>query len=87
MAKKVKIEVISGGEKCGSGHCVGQEWVCGRHSPAGICMTAFPGLVPLIKILAYGGDFPGNDPGTVSCACPDPKGGVVFEMRRLDEES
>ena len=64
MAKRydVKITLKSQLRKCPAGHCVGDEFLVGRHTPAGMCLGAFNSLLPFITTLRFGGSFHGNGP-------------------------
>ena len=82
----VLVKVVSQKGNCTQGHKVGDEWVLGRKTPDGICLSAFNSLFPNIRMLTYGGIAPwATDPDVVSSACPDANNPVVFEMRRLRE--
>ena len=81
---KVKAKVISQKGHCEAGHKVGDEFIVGDTTPAGICTWAFYTLFPFVSALQSGGSFPwekANDTTTV--ACPDPTNPVVFELRRI----
>lgn len=80
----VQVKVISQNGTCDAGHKVGDEWVIGRHTPPGICLSAFNSLYPNVRALMFGGKFPwSDDPDTATVACPDAKNPVVFELRRI----
>ncbi len=73
---------------CDQAHRVGQEFVVGRWSPKGICMSALGSLYPAIRVLQYGGAYPWDeDPRITFIPCPDPKNRVVFRIERLEEEA
>ncbi len=80
----VLVKVISQKGTCVQEHKVGDEWVIGRKTPEGICLSAFDALFPSARVLMFGGSFPwGTDPDVSTVACPDAKNPVVFELRRL----
>lgn len=80
----ISIKVVSQKGVCGRGHKVGDEWVMGATTPAGICLGAFPSLLSSARVLMYGGVFPWKpDPDVSRLACPDAENPVVFELRRL----
>jgi len=85
----VAIKVISQKGNCDAGHKVGDEWLIkGKEykTPPGLCLFAFSSLLPLTKVLMYGGAFPWeSDPDVTTSACPDPDNPVVFELRRLQK--
>lgn len=80
----VRLKIVEMKSKCNSGHKVGQEFIMDRYTPEGICLTAFAGLLPLARILASGGEL-GSEPGKIISGCPDPAGGVIFEITRVEE--
>lgn len=80
----VLVRVISQKGTCVQEHKVGEEWVIGRKTPGGICLSAFNSLFPNARTLMFGGSFPwATDPDVATVACPDAKNPVVFELRRL----
>ncbi len=86
MAERYEVvaRVVSQKGTCSAEHKVGDEWVIGTKTPAGICLGAFGALYPNTRVLMFGGSFPwetGPDVSTI--ACPDLKNPVVFELRRL----
>ena len=60
MADKYDIvaRVVSQEGHCGAGHKVGDEWVIGSKTPAGICLSAFSTLLPNARLLMFAGSFP-----------------------------
>ncbi len=69
---------------CSAGHKIGNEWLIGDHTPAGICLSAFSALLPDARTLMFGGSLPWmSDPDTASAACPDASNPVIFELRRV----
>jgi uncharacterized repeat protein (TIGR04076 family) len=90
MAKfhDVKVTLISQSRKCHRGHRVGDEWIVGGVTPAGICLGAFSSLLPYITVLRFGGDFPWEtQDGEGTFACPDHLVCNVFHLQRLGRES
>lgn len=80
----VSVKVISQKGKCDQEHKVGDEWIVGMKTPAGICLAAYNSIYPYIRVLMFGGAYPWQeDPTTVQVTCTDPKNPVVFELRRL----
>ena len=83
---EVSIRVVSQQGHCAYGHKVGDEWLVGDTTPAGICTWAFNSLYPALSVLMYGGAFPWeSDPDATTIACPDAANPVVFELKRLRE--
>ena len=86
MAERYEVvaRVISQEGTCAFEHKVGDEWVIGGTTPAGICLSAFDAMYPNTRVLMFGGSFPwSDDPDIATVACPDAKNPVVFELRRL----
>jgi len=80
----VIVKVISQKGTCDAEHKVGDEWVIGRKTPAGICLGAFNTLLTNARVLRFGGSFPwADDPDNATVACPDAANPVVFELRRV----
>ena len=85
---EIIARVVSQKGTCDAGHKVGDEFVFGQTLPAGLCSWAFGGLFPLAEILDFGGTLPWEtDPDRAMCACPDPANPVVFELRRIREDT
>ena len=79
----VIAKVISQKGTCEAGHVVGDEFIIGQETQAGICSWAFYTLFPFAVVLQFGGSFPWErDPNKATIACPDPANPVVFELRR-----
>ncbi len=75
--------VISQKGTCAAGHRVGDKFIIGQKTPAGLCSWAFSTLFPFAEALEFGGSFPWEkDPDKATVACPDPENPVVFELRR-----
>jgi uncharacterized repeat protein (TIGR04076 family) len=80
----VKITLVAQRRPCPAGHRVGDQFVVGRYTPAGICLGAFGSLLPFITTLRCGGSFPwekGKDEGTF--CCPDPEVVNTFRLERM----
>lgn len=81
---EVVATVVSQKGTCEAGLEVGDEFVIGSTTPAGMCSWAFYALFPFAEVLQYGGSFPWeSDVGRATVACPDPANPVVFELRRV----
>ena len=86
MAERYEVvaKVISQEGTCACEHKVGDEWVIGNKTPAGICLSAFQALLPDTRALMFGGSFPWqSDPDISRIPCPDIKNPLIFELRRL----
>jgi len=84
---EVLVRIISQEGTCVQEHKVGEEWVFGRYTPEGICLSAFDSLLSAARVLMFGGSFPwSDDPDAVTIACPDARNPVVFELRRLPKK-
>lgn len=81
---KVKARVISQKGHCAAGHKVGDEYLVGDTTPAGMCAWAFYTLFPFVSGLQSGGSFPWEtDKDVTTVACPDGGNPVLFELRRV----
>jgi uncharacterized repeat protein (TIGR04076 family) len=79
---EVVARVVSQTGTCGAGHRIGDEFIIGQQTPAGICSWAFHALFPFAEVLQFGGSFPWEPtPGTATVACPDADNPVVFQLR------
>jgi len=79
---EVIAKVISQRGTCAAGLKVGDRFVIGDKTPAGMCSWAFYTLFPFAGVLQYGGAFPWEkDSNKTTVACPDPENPVVFELR------
>ena len=77
------IVVVSQKGTCAAGHRVGDQFIIGQKTPAGLCSWAFSTLFPFAEVLEFGGSFPWEkDPNKATVACPDAENPVVFEVRR-----
>jgi len=75
-----KVKVVFVRDHCNMGHKVGDEWIVGRTTPAGICTMAYNAIYPNIRLLQRGGHyrFPaGSD--VIRSGCTDAWNTVVFE--------
>jgi uncharacterized repeat protein (TIGR04076 family) len=88
MFYDVTVKIVSQKGHCTAGHKVGEEWVVGPHTPAGICVSAFNSLIPTIRVLRYNG-FYGSSPSAETTqhtiACSDADNPVIFEVKRIDK--
>ncbi len=81
----VIARVISQKGSCEAGHKVGDEFLIGNFTPAGMCSWAFYAVFPFTSVLQFGGSFPWeDDPDKATVACPDSANPVVFELRRTN---
>jgi uncharacterized repeat protein (TIGR04076 family) len=81
---EVAARVISQKGNCALGHKVGDRFVIGDKTPAGMCSWAFYTLFPFASVLQCGGAFPWEkERDKTTVACPDPANPVVFELERL----
>ena len=86
MAERYDVvaKIVSQKGTCAAEHKVGDEWVIGRKTPEGMCLSAFQALLPNARVLMFGGAFPWEtDPDVTTVACPDAENPVVFELKRL----
>ncbi|MDY6917204.1 MAG: TIGR04076 family protein [Chloroflexota bacterium] len=83
---RVVARVIQQKGTCEAGHKVGDEFVIGQKTPAGMCSWAFFALFPFAEVLEFGGSFPWEeDPDKAVAQCPDAANPVVFEVRREED--
>ena len=86
MAKQYKVvaRIVSQKGTCSLGHKVGDEFVIGDYTPAGMCSWVFYTIFPFAATLQFGGVFPWDgDPDKVVVPCPDSENQTVFELRRI----
>ena len=86
MAERYDVvaKVVSQKGTCAAEHKVGDEWVIGRKTPDGVCLSAFQALLPSTRVLMFGGVFPWeSDPDVSRITCPDAENPVVFELKWL----
>ncbi len=82
----VRITLVSQLKACPNGHRVGDEWLVGRKTPAGMCLGAFNSVMPYLTTLRFGGDFPWEkQEGCGTFCCPDPEVVNVFRLERVPE--
>ena len=82
----VIAKVVSQKGTCSANHKVGDEFVIGHETPAGMCLWAFGTMLPFVQLLRYGGSFPWPEgPHRVTVICPDPSKNVCFELSRSEE--
>jgi uncharacterized repeat protein (TIGR04076 family) len=80
---QIIAKVISQKGTCEAGHKVGDEFIIGQSTPAGMCSWAFQTIFPFAEVLQFGGSFPWEkDLDKATVACPDPDNPVVFELRQ-----
>ena len=84
---QVAVRVVSQEGFCDCNHKVGDEWIIGKTTPAGVCLHALSDMYPYLWALMFGGSFPWeSDPDIATgVACSDAKNPVVFELRRVRE--
>ena len=81
---EIRIKVISQEGTCSYEHKVGDEWILGKTTPQGICLSAYNALYPEARAMMFGASFPWtSDPDVTEVACPDAANPLVFELRRL----
>ena len=84
----VMAKVVSQNGTCGAGHEVGQEFLIGRHTPPGICLSAFCNMLTNVRVLQLGGAYPwAADPNAIEVVCPDRNNPVIFEVKRIIPEA
>lgn len=82
---EVEVAIVEQKGRCPNGHRVGESWVVGRKTPAGICMGAFGSLLPYITTLKFGGTFPWEArEGEGTFSCPDHENLTVFRLKRRE---
>ena len=94
---KIKSEVVMAGKynvgakvvaikgDCSAGHKVGDEFVIGKHTPAGLCCSAFHMILPKAVVLMTGGQYSWQqEPDVISnLGCPDSSNLVLFDLKRV----
>jgi uncharacterized repeat protein (TIGR04076 family) len=86
--REVVATVVSQKGTCAVGHKVGDKFVVGDTSPAGMCSWAFYAIFPFATVLQFGGSFPwAKDPDKITIACPDPTNPVIFELSVSESKS
>ncbi len=82
---KIRI-TIKDGECRGGYHKVGQVFTFEHTSPGGMCLGAWTAIAPYLITLSCGGNFPWEkEEGVATIRCPDPKAGIILELRRIEE--
>jgi uncharacterized repeat protein (TIGR04076 family) len=80
---RMTIESIDG--TCPNGHKVGEEYLVGGKSVAGICMGSFNACAPYLTALRFGASFPWEkEEGAASIGCPDHINQVVWRLERVE---
>ena len=85
----VEITIIDVEGRCSRGFQKGQSWSYTGLTPGGMCMGGFSAVASAMQIYFYGGEPPGvsaSNPDVCVRRCPDPHGGVVYEVRRVRQE-
>lgn len=81
----VTVKQVTKGE-CPKGFKPGDSWIIDGKTPTDMCLGAFAGLLPTIRTLSAGGEYPWQaDPDVDELSCTDPKHWVIYEVRRLRE--
>jgi uncharacterized repeat protein (TIGR04076 family) len=81
---QITAKVINQKGHCEAGHKVGDEYLIGNHTPAGMCVWAFYTLFPFVSALQAGGAFPWEkDKDVTTVVCPDGGNPVTFELKRV----
>lgn len=52
--------------------------------PEGFCSSAWTAIYPHLRMLIFGGDMPGTEPGIAIGACSDGLRPVVFKIERME---
>ena len=89
MARRydVRVTLLSQIKKCPNGHQVGDQWLIGRKTPAGMCLGAFNSLLPYVTTLRFGGSFPWEaEEGKGTFCCPDPEVVNTFRLERIADD-
>lgn len=82
---EIIAKVISQEGTCQAGHKLGDEFVMGQTTPAGMCSWAFYTLFPFAEVLEFGGSFPWESgPDKARVACPDPDNPITWELKRVE---
>ena len=84
----VLATVISQTGRCNAHHKVGDIFICGNETPAGVCIWAWQAIFPFITLFRHDGSLPWKEgPTRVTLVCPDPVNKVCFEVKRGDRVS
>ena len=83
---KITITLIDrkGAQGCHRGHKIGDTYDFDTQRGQ-LCPMAMHIAFPYIDILRYGGNIPGQPPGTAVFCCSDPETINVFQITRSDE--
>ena len=88
MAKRPKIRITLtdriGPKGCHRGHRIGDSFDFDTER-GNLCPMAMHVAFPYLDILRYGGEIPGEKPGTARFACPDVDTLNVFLIERIEE--
>ena len=89
---KVRVTVLQAHPDCGARHKAGDTFEqanVNKESLKGfMCPTAYVALSPIIYAMRYGGQFPwSKNPDVWVGCCQDIETPVVFEIRRLRDET
>lgn len=84
---QIKITLIDqlGAMGCHRGHTIGDCYDFDTERGQ-LCPMAMHVAFPYVDILRYGGEIPGQEPGTAMFACPDVDTLNVFKIERIDTE-
>lgn len=83
---KIKITVDSVRGTCPLGSKPGKVFIIGRTTPAGMCISAFNAVGPVVQVLRYGGSFSWEKDANVAfVGCPDHINQVVYKVQRASE--
>jgi len=85
----VIVQVISQEGHCAAGHCTGDQVILdGLHVRGKLCIHALYSMLPKVFAFRYGAEFPWlQDKDVATHACPDAFNPVVFEIRRLRDDT
>lgn len=83
---KIRITLIEQKEHCPChrGHQVGESFDFDTERGK-LCPMAMHVAFPYVDILRYGGEIPGQTPGTAVFCCPDVDTINVFRIERIEE--
>ncbi|MFC2157618.1 TIGR04076 family protein [Acidobacteriota bacterium] len=88
-SRKVEAKVISQKGSCDMGHKVGDTALFTEAGVEGkICIHALYSMMPAVFAMLFDSKFPWlKDPDVKTHACPDAYNPVVFEIRRIREDT
>ena len=85
IGNKVMAKVIDTKGDCTIGMKVGDEFELSTHKCGEFCGFFYHNILGLVKILQFGGTFPGfEDPDVIEWECPH-AGMVKVELKRIKE--